>query len=65
MNNTDDGEKAYKVYEITGEVITEWGNWYETRDPVCDYCGEILEENPNLKYCPYCNAKLDWSEYDI
>lgn len=57
--------KVCKVYEVIGEEITEWGNWYETRNPACDNCGEVLEENQDLEYCPYCNAKLDWSEYEI
>ena len=61
MNN----EEVYKVYEIIGEEITEWGNWYETRNPGCDNCGEILPENPNFKYCPYCGVKLDWSGYEF
>lgn len=62
MNNNN---KVYKVYEIIGEEITDWGNWYETREPACDNCGEILPENPNLKQCPHCGVTLDWSEYEV
>lgn len=60
MSNAAD-EKAYKVCEIIGEEITEWGNWYETREPVCDNCDEILQYNPEMERCPYCGVKLDWS----
>lgn len=34
--------------------------WHEKTEYACPKCGaEYIRDNPDLKYCEYCNAKLE------